>query len=167
MQGLALLGLDRYPVFPVVHVVAPWRCEDVGLGWTLSTLLNPTCPPAWFSVGWPPCLRCLPLFPPPFFLSFPLFPSISFACFPFRRVAGWRRPPCVFGLPALAVDGSFLFYTSLGHSGAKQPRRSLSGFRAFQCAVLCLRFLPDDGIGGAGIRTLCLVHSLRRFLHGW
>ena len=47
---MAILGLDRHSVFPVVHMVAPWRCEDVGLGWTLFTLLNPTCPPAWFSV---------------------------------------------------------------------------------------------------------------------
>jgi len=27
------------------------RSEDVGLGWSLTTLLNLTCPPAWFSVG--------------------------------------------------------------------------------------------------------------------
>jgi hypothetical protein len=37
--------------------------------------------------------------------------------------------------------------------------RTVSGIRP-----LCS---PRRWHGGAGRRTLCLVHSLRRFLHGW
>jgi len=59
-----------------------------------------------------PCsLLCLYL--PSFLLPFPsflLFPSIPIACLLFRWVTGWRRFPCVFGLPALAVDGSLSLY---------------------------------------------------------
>ena len=108
-------------------------------------------------------------------LTFPLCHSFI-AASPGDRMGPWLL---LRGLPACGgpLSAFFLFFSSallaffpLTHRLDIVGRNNLvarclvSGRTVSGIRPLCS---PRRWHGGAGRRTLCLVHSLRRFLHGW
>jgi len=110
-------------------------------------------------------LPLLAFFPPSFPLFFPL--SFYIHCLPPFSQGHWVAPVSLrfwiagFSCRRIPLSTHRLDIARRNNLVARclVSGRTVSGIR-----TLCS---PRRWHGGAGRRTLCLVHSLRRFLHGW